>query len=76
MKMLKLGNATQQALLYAKHWQCPVCAESAPPWPMLSATAETRPYGFNVIIVMDVKYLKNSEQKRALASSMVDVGTG
>ena len=74
-RMLKLGGATQMAQLYARFWQCPVCAESAPPRQMLRATPELRPYGFNVVVVVDIKYLKDADNTQLIALSMVDAGT-
>merc|ERR1711938_333879 len=74
--MLRLAGATPPALVYARQWQCPVCAESVPPGRHLLATAAVRPYGSNKVLVIDVKYLKDAIENQLVALSMVDAGTG
>ena len=76
MKMMRLGNATEAALAYAKVWTCPTCAASSRPAPHKSASTRTRPFGFNVCVTMDLKYVKDSNRKTKVMLSMVDTGTG
>ena len=73
--MLRLGGATAQALQHATHWRCPTCVESAPPKRYLQATPEIRPFGFNKVLVLDLKYLKDAEHDPLAVLSMVDAGT-
>ena len=75
LKMLRLANATEAALLYAKWWICPLCAASAAPGQPLESSTRTRPYGFNQSMGLDVKYLKDADGTQRVALSMVDFGT-
>ncbi len=73
-KMLRLGRASPPALLYAQTWICPTCAASARPAEPHHASTRTRPFGFNVVVVADLKYLKSLTQQ-LVALSLVCAGT-
>ena len=73
--MLRLSNATDTALQYAKAWICPTCEASAAPGQPLESTTRTRPFGFNQSLGMDIKYLKDVDGKQLVVLSMVDFGT-
>ena len=75
LKTLRLGSATEAALLYAKWRLCPVCEASATPGRPLESSARTRPYGFNQSVGLGAKYLKDADGKQRVALSMVDFGT-
>ena len=75
-KMSRIAGATDAAIIYAKAWICPTCAASAPPSRPLVASTRLRPYGFNVCVVMDLKYLKDAEGKNHVVLSMVCADTG
>ena len=74
-RMMRLGGASPAALQYARVWQCPICAQISPPPKMMQASPTARPYGFNKIVCIDVKYLKDTTQKHRVALSMVDART-
>ena len=74
--MLRLIGATPEAVKYAKRWQCSVCAARKAPRHPAAATANTRPYGFNKVLQIDVKYLWDARGKKYAALSMIDIGTG
>jgi hypothetical protein len=76
LRMMKLGNATDVAIKYAKTWECPVCARKVAPRKPQVAAGEIRPYGFNKIVCIDLKYLKTTDRKRCVALSIIDAGTG
>ena len=44
LRMMRLGGASPAALQYARVWQCPVCAQVAPPPKMMQASPTTGPY--------------------------------
>ena len=75
LRMMRLGGATPAAIEYAKVWQCPVCASSQRPSNPLNASTRIRPYGFNVSVSMDLKYLKDAQEQHHVALSLVDAGT-
>ena len=74
--MMKLGNATDVAIKYAKTWECPVCARKVAPRKPQVAAGEIRPYGFNKVVCIDLKYLKTTDRQRCVALSVIDAGTG
>ena len=71
LRMLKLSGANEDALRFAKTWKCDVCAMRQPPKHPRAA----RPYGFNLHVHVDVKYLLDARGKKYPALSIVDVGT-
>ena len=75
LKMMRLGNASEVALEYAKWWKCPTCEASAMPAEPLESSTRLRPFGFNMSIGLDVKYLKDAAHKQFVALSIVDYGT-
>ena len=57
LRMLRLSGANADALRHARNWKCDVCmARKAPKHPMAAAPS-VRPYGFNLHLHVDVKYL-------------------
>ncbi|MFM7984158.1 MAG: hypothetical protein ACKPKO_33015, partial [Candidatus Fonsibacter sp.] len=75
LRMMRLGGASPAAMEYARDWVCPVCAACAAPTKPLEASTSTRPFGFNKVIAMDLKYLKDAAGKNHVALSVVDGGT-
>lgn len=75
LRMLRLGGATAPSMEYAKIWQCPVCAEIESPLQPMVAAPTIRPFGFNKIIGLDLKYLKDAETNHHVALSIVCFGT-
>ena len=73
--MMRLVGAHANAIEYARKWNCPVCAASQMPRAPLVTTPTLRPCGFNETVVVDLKYLKDSNGKQWIALSMVDAGT-
>ena len=75
VRMLKLGGASQDALRYASRFHCSVCAARKPPSHPKPSTATTRPFGFNVHLHIDLKYLYDSRKKKYVCLSILDLGT-
>ena len=75
LRMLKLSGANEEALRFAKTWKCDACAMRQPPKHPRAAAASIRPYGFNLHVHVDVKYLLDARGKKYPALSIVDVGT-
>ena len=75
LRMMKLGGASAEAIRYAKVWQCPVCIRMSRPLKPMESSAELRPFGFNETVGMDIKYLKDYEQNKFVALSVVCAGT-
>ena len=63
-RMLKLGGASQDALRYASEFHCSVCAARQAPRHPKPSTVPTRPFGFNVHLHLDLKYLYDSRKKK------------
>ena len=76
VRMLKLSGSTAEAIRYAKMWKCPTCEARKAPRHPAAGTATTRPYGFNKVVQIDVKYLWDCRQKKYAALSMLCTGTG
>ena len=75
LRMLRLSGANADALRHARNWQCDVCmARKAPKHPMAAAPA-VRPYGFNLHLHLDVKYLWDNRGQKYAALSILDLGT-
>ncbi len=64
LRMLRLGGASDAAIRYASIWRCPVCTASAAPGVPLSSSPRLRPSGFNKIVGIDLKYLKDAVGNR------------
>ena len=75
VRMLKMSGATDDAIRYAKRWQCPVCAQRAAPKHPQAAAPSVRPYGFNLHLHIDIKYVYDARRKRYACLSMLDLGT-
>lgn len=75
VRMLRLSGANDEAVKYAKTWRCDVCAARRPPKHPMAATPNTRPYGFNIHIHIDIKYVLDVRGKKYAALSMLDLGT-
>ena len=75
VRMLKMSGATEDAVKHARQWQCPVCAERVAPRHPQAATPSVRPYGFNIHIHIDIKYIYDSRKKKYACLSMLDIGT-
>ena len=75
VRMMRLGDGIQAAIEYAKVWKCPICSASAAPSKPLEASTRPRPFGFNKVVCLDLKYLKDHKQNHFVALSMVDAGT-
>ena len=41
----------------------------------LAASTQVRPFGFSIVVVMDLKYLKGMQKKSYVVLSAVDTGT-
>ena len=63
LRMMRLGGASPAALEYVKVWRCPVCSEVAQPPRMMQSSPVARPYGFNKVVCIDVKYLKDTSRQ-------------
>ena len=61
--MLKLGGATTAAMRYARVWECPVCKEMQAPEIPQEASSAKRPFGSNVPVSIDLKYMKDKGGK-------------
>ena len=75
VRMLRLSGATDEAVKHAKQWRCDVCAARRPPKHPMAATPNTRPYGFNIHIHIDIKFIMDVRGKKYAALSMFDLGT-
>ena len=77
VRMLKLSGATQDAIRhYAQRWNCDVCAARKPPRHPQASTVNTRPYGFNHTLHVDLKYLWDVREKKYVCMSILCLGTG
>eukprot|EP00435_Cladocopium_sp_Y103_P016026 s641_g4.t1 len=76
VRMLKLSGATQEAIRYAQQWSCEVCAARRPPKHPQAATVNSRPYGFNHTLHVDLKYLWDCREKKYVCMSVLCLGTG
>jgi hypothetical protein len=75
LRLMKLSGASSTAVKYAKTWQCPVCQRMSKPAKPAEASTAIRPFGFNETVGMDLKYLKDRDQNRYVALTVVDSGT-
>ena len=76
VRMLKLSGATQDAIRHAQRWNCDVCAARKPPRHPQASTVNTRPYGFNHTLHVDLKYLWDVREKKYVCMSILCLGTG
>ena len=75
LRMLRLSGANADAIRHARRWTCDVCAaRKAPKHPMAAAPA-VRPFGFNLHLHVDLKYLWDDRGKKYVALSILDLGT-
>ena len=75
MRMLRLSGANDEAVRYAKHWRCDVCAQRAAPRHPQAAAPSIRPYGFNKHLHLDIKYVYDCRRKKYACLSILDLGT-
>ena len=75
MRMLKASGATQDAIRHANRWNCDVCAARRAPKHPQAATPAVRPYGFNKVLHIDLKYLYDVRKKKYACLSILDLGT-
>ncbi len=54
IRMLRLGGAKADAITHAKHWQCPVCLQTAAPhlWPAMTRSKQA--YDFDETVSADL----------------------
>lgn len=75
LRMLRLSGANEDAVRYARLWRCDVCSMRRAPKHPRAAAAAIRPYGFNVQLHVDVKFIFDARGKKYPALSVVDIGT-
>ena len=75
LRMLRLSGANADAIRHARRWTCDVCAARKAPKHPRAAASSIRPYGFNLHLHIDVKFLWDSRGKKYAALSMLDIGT-
>eukprot|EP00435_Cladocopium_sp_Y103_P057834 s201_g20.t1 len=75
VRMLRISGANEDAVRYARKWQCDVCRmQKAPAHPM-ATTPTLRPYGFNRQLHLDIKFVFDSRDRKYPCLSIVDLGT-
>ena len=72
--MLRVGNAKDEAIDYAKTWTCPVCARKQRPKTQRPAKAE-KAERFNDKVCIDTKWVHNADGKKFAVSHAVDEAT-
>lgn len=75
LRMMKLSGSNDEALRYARQFRCDVCAARRAPKHPMAATPTVRPYGFNIHVHVDVKFVLDSRAKKYAALSVLDLGT-
>ena len=73
--MMRLSGANKEAIRYAQRWRCDVCAMRQRPRHPQAAAASVRPYGFNIHLHIDLKFVHDVRDKRYAVLSMLDLGT-
>lgn len=76
VRMLKLSGANAEAIRFAKRWRCSVCESRKAPRHPAAATVSTRPFGFNKVVQVGLKYLWDARRKKYAALSLICTGTG
>ncbi|MEC9378943.1 MAG: hypothetical protein VX528_08260, partial [Candidatus Latescibacterota bacterium] len=75
LRMMRFGNCTKAAIEYAKKWKCPICAERRRPHKVRPATSNERPKGFNKVVHVDLKYIRDSARQLFVAMSICCTGS-
>ena len=75
LRMLRLSGANPDAIRHARRWTCDVCAARKAPKHPRAAASSIRPYGFNLHLHIDVKFLWDARGKKYAALSILDIGT-
>ena len=75
VRMLRLSGATDDAVRYARRFQCDVCASRQPPRHPMPSTPVMRPYGFNRHIHIDIKFAHDVRGRKYCCMSILDLGT-
>jgi hypothetical protein len=74
--MLRLGGANEEAITYAKHWQCPICLQSAAPKSQRPAmTRQQAVYDFNDTVAADLLTVHDVDGKAHEVLSFVCWGS-
>ena len=76
VRMLRLAGALPGAIQHAQQWTCDVCQARAKPKQPTAAAPGSRPYGFNRLHQVDLKYCRDARKKKYVYMSMIDCGTG
>ena len=75
LRMMRLSGANKEAIRYAQRWRCEVCAMRQRPRRPQAAAASVRPYGFNIHLHIDLKFVHDVRDKRYAVLSVLDLGT-
>ena len=75
VRMLRLRGATDDAVKYARRFQCDICASWQPPKHPMASTPVARPYGFNRHVHVDIKFAHDVRGRRYCCMSVLDLGT-
>ena len=70
-----ISGANDDAIRHARRWHCDVCRMQQPPKHPLAATATSRPFAFNRVLRIDIKYLFDIQGRKYPCLSIVDLGT-
>ena len=76
VRMLRLAGALPGAIQHAQQWTCDVCQARAKPKQPTAAAPGSRPFGFNRLHQVDLKYCHDVRKKKYVYMSMIDCGTG
>ena len=74
-KMLQLSGASQDVILRAKSYKCPVCQQVSAPGRYPKQTPVPRTTMFGREVHLDLKYMHDTSNKLFVALSIVDGGT-
>ncbi|CAK9114738.1 unnamed protein product [Durusdinium trenchii] len=75
VRMLRISGANDDAIRHARRWRCDVCRMQQPPKHPLATTATSRPFAFNRVLHIDIKYLFDTQGRKYPCLSIVDLGT-
>ena len=75
VRMLRMSGAMDDAVKYARRFQCDVCASRQPPKHPMASTPVTRPFGFNRHVHIDIKFTYDVRGRKYCCMSILDLGT-
>ena len=75
LRIMRLGGASEQHMRYGRAWRCPTCERRQAPGKRRVASSWPRPKRFGELVGLDVKELKDIDEKSYLALNVLDMAT-